>query len=313
MQGYILRRLLATIPTVLVVALFTFFLLRITPGDPASVIGGIRATPEQVAAIRANLGLDKPMVVQLFIWLGQLLRGDLGDSIFSDASVASLILSRMRPTVALTVVAQTFAVGVAIPLGVLAGWKPNSWVDRSVMVFATLGWSVPVFWLGFLLIWVFSLKLSLLPVLGYTPLSEGLGSFILHLILPSFSVGLIVMALLTRMTRATVVEVMQEDYVRTARAKGLGERIVLMRHALRPASLPILTIVGIGFGGTLTGAVIIESVFAIPGIGRLVVDALLRRDYPVIQGTVILVAVVYVFVNLVVDVGYAYLDPRIRY
>ena len=319
MEAYILRRLLATIPVLIVVALFTFSLLRIVPGDPAAVLAGPEATPADVERIRTRLGLDKPLPVQLGAWISQLLQGDLGYSIRkSDQSVLGLIASRVEPTLSLAVLTEVFSIMIAVPLGVLAAWRANTWVDRTIMVFAALGFSLPVFWLGFILIWLFGLwafgfDAAILPVAGYTTFTEGFGEYIRHLILPAITLGLVLIALIARMTRATMLEILREDYVRTARAKGLTEKLVLIRHALRNASLPIITVIGLGVAALLSGAVVTESVFAIPGMGRLAVDAIVARDYPVIQGLIIVLATIYVFINLTVDITYAYLDPRIRY
>ncbi|MDP6401959.1 MAG: ABC transporter permease [SAR202 cluster bacterium] len=318
MQAYILRRLLATIPVFIVVALFVFAILRLTPGDPASVMAGNEATKEQVDLIRARLGLDEPMYIQLWDWVKDLANGDLGTSIRSSSPVLKLITRRIEPSLTLAVVTEFFAILVAVPIGVLAAWKADSLLDRAVMVFASVGFSMPVFWLGFLLIWVFSLWAfgfdnPILPVGGYVSWKDDFFLFLKHLILPAFSLGLVVIALIARMTRAAMLEVLREDYVRTARAKGLSEQMVLVRHALRNASLPIITVIGLSTAFLLSGAVVTESVFFIPGMGRLAVDAIAARDYPVIQGLIIVISAVFVFVNLAVDITYAFLDPRIRY
>jgi peptide/nickel transport system permease protein len=296
-----------------VVALFVFTLLRVTPGDPAAIIAGDYATPQDIARIRASLGLDRPLLVQIGIWLGQVIRGDLGTSIFSGLPVTTLIRQRIEPTVALTLLTMLIAVLAAVPLGILAAWRQGAWLDRLVMVFAVSGFSMPVFWLGFLLVYVFAVTLRLLPVQGYTPLAVGVVPFLKHLALPALTLSLVFMALIARMTRASMLGVLKEDYIRTAFAKGLAPGQVLARHALKAASLPIVTIVGIGFALLIGGVVVTESVFAVPGIGRLSVEAILRRDYPVIQGVILLVAGAYVLVNLVVDLLYVVLDPRIRY
>ena len=318
MLPYLIRRLLATIPVLMVVGLFTFALLRVTPGDPAALIAGLQATPEQVEAVRTKLGLDRSLTVQLGAWVRDLARGDLGDSVRSGKPVLGLIARRVEPSLSLAILTEIIAISVAIPLGVLAAWKANSWIDRAVMVFAAVGFSMPVFWLGYILIWIFGLWAfglddPILPVAGYRPFSEGFLTYIKYLILPSVSLGLVLIALITRMTRASMLEILREDYVRTARSKGMSEKVVLVRHALRNASLPIITVIGLGVGALLSGAVVTESVFAIPGMGRLVVDAISARDYPVIQGMILVVATVYVFINLAVDITYTYLDPRIRY
>lgn len=318
MQTYILRRLLATIPVLGVVALFTFALLRVIPGDPAAVIAGQEATDEQVEQIRTRLGLDRSLPVQLGAWIKQLARGDLGESIRSNIPVTTLLKRRVEPTLAMAILTEIIAIAIAVPMGILAAWRSNTWLDRGVMVFAAVGFSMPVFWLGFILIWIFGLwafgmDKPLLPVAGYTPFSEDFVSFLKHLVLPSTTLGLVLIALIARMTRASMLEILKEDYVRTARAKGLTENTVLIRHALRNASLPIITVIGLGVAALLSGAVVTESVFAIPGMGRLAVEAIAARDYPVIQGLIIVIATVYVFINLAVDIAYGYLDPRIRY
>ena len=318
MQAYIARRLLATIPVLVVVALFVFALLRFTPGDPAVVLAGQEATAEQVEMIKQSLGLDKSMHVQLWQWVKDLGNGELGNSIRSNKPVLQLIIRRIEPSLSLALATQLFAVVIAVPMGVLAAWKADSLLDRVVMVFAAVGFSMPAFWLGFLLIWVFGLWAfgfdnPILPAGGYIDFSENFFQYIRHLILPAITLGLLVIALIARMTRAAMLEVLNEDYIRTARAKGLSENKVLVRHALRNASLPIITVIGLAVAALLSGAVVTESVFFIPGMGRLAVDAIAARDYPVIQGLIIVVAGVYVFINLVVDIAYAFLDPRIRY
>ena len=313
MRAYIGRRLLLIIPTILVVAIFTFGLLQITPGDPAALLAGEEETAEDIEKIRRSLGLDKPVGQQFIEWIGKLARGDLGTSIRSGKPVTGIIIGRLEPTIALTILTEIVAVSVAIPLGVLAAWKSNTWIDRTVMGFSVLGFSIPVFWLGFLLIWVFALTLQWLPAGGYERIFNGFWPFAERMILPTVSAALVIMALVARITRASVIEVLQEDYVRTARAKGLGERLVLWRHTLKNASLPIVTIIGLGFAALLTGVVVVEVVFAVPGLGRLLQDAIKARDYPIIQGLIIVLSAIYILVNLAVDVIYAYLDPRIRY
>ena len=313
MGTYIIKRVLATIPVLLVVALVVFSLLHFAPGDPARIISGIRATEDHVEALREEMGLNDPLPVQLGIWFRDILRGDLGTSLFGQASVAKTIRSGMLPTFSLALLSELYAVVFAVPLGVLAAWKANSWIDRTVMVFATLGYSVPLFWLGLLLIHVFGVQLELLPVAGYVPPDKDLIGFFKRLILPIVATGTVVMALITRMTRATMLEVLSEDYIRTARAKGLVEWEVLWRHALRNAMLPVITVIGVGFALLLGGVVVTENVFAIPGLGRLLFAAIVDRDYPLIQGTILIVSAIYAGVNLLVDISYAFLDPRIRY
>ncbi|MBI2468589.1 MAG: ABC transporter permease [Candidatus Rokubacteria bacterium] len=313
MLQQVLRRLMATIPVMGVVAIAVFALLHVTPGDPAVIIAGDYATADEVAKIRSKLGLDRPFLIQVGIWLGQVVRGDLGTSIFSGLPVTRLIAQRLEATAGLAALALLISVGIGVPLGVVAAWKQGSWIDRVVMILAVSGFSMPVFWLGFLLVYVFALSFGWFPVQGYAPLRDGLWQFLRHLILPACTLSVVYMALIARMTRASMVGVLQEDYIRTAFAKGLEPRGVLIRHALKNASLPVVTIIGIGFALLIGGAVVTESVFALPGLGRLTVDAIVRRDYPVIQGVLLVVAGAYVLINLVIDLLYPVLDPRIRY
>ena len=309
----IVRRLVATIPVMVVVAIAVFALLHVTPGDPAVIIAGDYASADDIAKIRAKLGLDQPFLTQVRLWLGRVVRGDLGTSIYSGIPVATLIGQRAEATIALTLLAMAISVAVAVPVGVIAAWKKGSLLDRAVMVCAVSGFSMPTFWLGFLLVYVFALTLHWLPVQGFQPIERGVGPFLRHLILPALTLSLVYMALIARMTRASMLGVLGEDYVRTAFAKGLAPRRVLLRHALKNASLPIVTIIGLGFALLIGGAVVTESVFALPGLGRLTVDAIIRRDYPVIQGVILVVSGVYVLVNLGVDLLYVVIDPRIRY
>ncbi len=313
MLRYILKRLLATIPVMAVVALFVFSLLYISPGDPAAVIAGDIATADDIARIRAQLGLDEPFFVRFGHWVWSLAHGDLGTSIFTKLPVATLIGQRIEPTVALTISTLIVSVGLAVPLGVLAAARAGGWLDRLVMALSVLGFSMPVFVIAYGLILLFSIQLDWLPVQGYRSISEGFGPFIRHLILPSVALGLVYMALIARITRASMLDVLAQDYVRTANAKGLAPGTVLTRHALKNAAVPIVTIVGIGVALLIGGVVVTETVFAIPGIGRLTVDAILRRDYPIIQGVTLLFSAVYVIVNLLVDLSYSLFDPRIRY
>ena len=313
MGRYTLQRLLAMIPVLVVVAIVTFSLIHITPGDPVSLMAGDLATPEQKEAIRKDMGLDRPIYQQLVIYFADLLRGDLGESIFNKFKVTTLISQRLEPTLFIAVFSQLVSIIIAIPLGILAAWKANTWIDRVVMVIAVLGLAIPSFWLGANLIWVFAVKLHWFPAFGYIPISEGVVPWIKSITLPSISVGFISAALIARMTRASMLEVLREDYVRTARAKGLGEQAVLLGHAFKNASIPVVTIIGIGIAGLVSGLVVTEAVFGIPGVGRLIVDAVNRRDYPVIQGVILMFTVAYVLINLFVDLIYGYLDPRIRY
>ena len=309
----IARRLLATIPVMGVVAIAVFALLHATPGDPAVIIAGDYATGEDIARIRAKLGLDQPFLTQVGLWVGRIVRGDLGTSIFSGLPVTTLIGQRVGTTAWLTLFAMLISVGIGVPLGVLAAWRKGAWIDRLVMIFAVSGFSIPTFWLGFILVYVFAISVGWLPVQGYIPITAGFWPFLSHLILPALTLSAVYMALIARMTRASMLGVLGEDYIRTAFAKGVAPRGVLIRHALKNASLPVVTIIGIGFALLIGGAVVTESVFALPGLGRLTVDAIIRRDYPVIQGVILIVSGVYVMINLVVDVLYVVLDPRIRY
>ena len=313
MLSYILRRLAATIPVMFIVAIFVFLMLRLTPGDPAAIIAGDNANAEQVALIRSRLGLDQPILSQFLIWLGNILRGDFGESFFFKKTVAELILGRLEPTLALSLCTITIAVVVAVPLGVLAAYKQGTWIDSIVMGFSVLGFSVPVFVIGYLLIYIFAIKLNWLPVQGYQPISAGFGGFMQRLILPSVTLSVIYIALIARMTRASVLEVLGEDYIRTARAKGQVEVKVLFGHALKNAAVPIITVIGLGIALLIGGVVVTESVFTIPGLGRLTVDAVLARDYPTIQAVILLFSFVYVLINLAVDLVYTLFDPRIRY
>ena len=313
MFAYVVRRIIATIPVMAVVALVVFSLLYITPGDPAAIIAGEQASPADIERIRASLGLDQPFLVRFGEWVWQLLHGDLGTSIFTNLPVTTMIAQRFEPTLSLMAVTLCLSIAVAVPMGVVAAWKAGTFIDRLIMAFAVFGFSVPVFVIGYLLAYVFSLQFEWLPVQGYTPLSQGVGPWFENLILPAVTLGCVYIALIARITRATMLEVLQQDYIRTARAKGVGQHDILYIHALKNASVPIVTVIGIGIALLIGGAVVTESVFAIPGLGRLTVDAILRRDYPIIQGLVLLFSFLYVLVNLAIDLVYTLLDPRIRY
>ncbi|MCU4182575.1 ABC transporter permease [Bosea sp. BH3] len=313
MLGYILRRLISAIPVLVIVAVLVFLMLRFTPGDPAAVIAGDNATSEQIALIRNRLGLDQPILTQFTIWAGNLLTGNLGESFFFKKTIVELISSRIEPTLSLAFATMLIAICVAIPLGVLAAYKHGSWIDRVVMGFSVLGFSVPVFVIGYLMIYLFAITLGWFPVQGYQPLSQGFAGYAQRLVLPALTLSVIYIALIARMTRASVLEVLNEDYIRTARAKGQVERKILFRHALKNAAVPIVTVVGIGIALLIGGVVVTESVFAIPGLGRLTVDAVLARDYPTIQAVILLFSGVYVGINLLIDLAYSLFDPRIRY
>jgi peptide/nickel transport system permease protein len=313
MWYYVTKRVLATLPVMGVVAVIVFLLLRLSPGDPAAIIAGDDATSEDIAKIREHLGLDRPLLTQFVRWIGQLATGDFGNSIYLERPVLGLIMERVEPTLALSVTTIIFAVVLAVPIGVLAAWRAGTWIDQAIMALSVLAFSVPVFLIGYGLVIGFSLTLELLPVQGFVSLAEDPGAFFRHLVLPTVALGLVYTALIARITRATMLETLNEDFIRTARAKGLGEPRVLILHALKNASVPIVTTIGTGLALLIGGVVVTESVFAVPGIGRLTIDAVMQRDYPVIQGVILVVAGVYVLVNLVIDLTYSLLDPRIRY
>jgi len=313
MPGFLLKRLFSAIPVLVMVAIIVFAMLRLTPGDPAAIIAGDGASSEQIDEIRKAMGLDKSILDQFVIWIGQLVQGNLGTSLISDTPVASLIADRMGPSIALSISTIVFTVIVAIPVGILAAWRQGKLLDRAIMAGSVVGFSVPVFIIGYVLILVFSMQLGWFPVQGYRPLSEGLWPFVQRLVLPTLALSTVYVALIARIVRSSVIEVMQEDFIRTARAKGLRERTVLLRHALGNAAVPIVTIIGVSIAMLIGGVVVTESVFNIPGLGRLVVDAILARDYPVIQAMILLFSLVYVGINLVIDLSYTILDPRIRY
>lgn len=313
MQRYIMKRVFAIIPTMLIVGVVVFTIIHLAPGDPAAIIAGDEATPAMVEAMREDMGLNDPIFVQFFIYMKGVVTLDFGESIFSGHKVTDLLKDRLQPTISLAVLGVSFSIIIAVPLGVLAAWKFNTWIDRVVMIFALVGYAVPYFALGYLLLWGLAVKIPIFPAGGYTYFGENFWDYIHSLLLPALLLGITGAALITRMTRATMLEVLKEDYVRTARAKGLTEKFVLMRHALRNAANPILTIIGFSIAGVVTGVVITETIFVIPGMGRMVFTAIAERDYPVLQSVVLVVAAVYILVNLVIDIMYVYVDPRIRY
>jgi peptide/nickel transport system permease protein len=313
MLAYVLRRLLATVPVMLIVAVLVFLMLRLTPSDPAAIIAGDNATTEQVAEIRKRLGLEEPIATQFFIWTTRMLQGDFGESFFFRKTVVELILERLEPTLSLALLTIVLAVAIAVPLGTLAAWRHGGWLDGIVMGFSVLGFSVPVFVIGYLLIYVFAIELNWLPVQGYQRIGLGVAGWLQRLVLPALTLSVIYIALIARITRTSVLEVMNEDYIRTARAKGQAEGRVLLRHALANAAVPIVTVIGLGVALLIGGVVVTESVFTIPGLGRLTVDAVLARDYPTIQAVILLFSLAYVLINLAVDLTYTFLDPRIRY
>jgi peptide/nickel transport system permease protein len=313
MLGYLIRRILAAVPVLGIVALVVFLILRLTPGDPAAIIAGDTATPEQLDRIRASLGLSEPIYVQFFTWIGRLLHGDLGVSLISNVPVGAMIGSRLEPTISVALSTMILSIAVAVPLGVLAAWMHRSLMDRFVMALSVLGFSVPVFVIGYVLIQVFAIDLRWLPVQGFRSITRGFSPFLQRIILPTIALSFIYVALIARITRAAMLDVLNEDYVRTARAKGMGEVVVLLNHALRNAAVPVITVIGTGFALLISGVVVTETVFNLPGIGRLTVDAVLARDYPVIQGVILVTSALYVAVNLVIDIAYTLFDPRIRY
>jgi len=309
---YLIKRILAVIPVMAVVAVVVFMLIHLSPGDPAALIAGDYATVDDIARLHAALGLNEPLWKQFMLWVGRLAQGDLGTSIFTQVPVTHLLAQRVGPTLSIAILTTVLSVVVAVPLGVLAAHLAGSWVDRLVMIFAVLAFSVPVFLVGYLFIYGFAVKLQWFPAQGYVSLSQGVGPWLSSLVLPCVNLALVYIALLTRMTRATVLEVLHEDYIRTARAKGLGVLPVL-RHALLNAAIPIATTVGVGIALMIGGVVVTETVFAIPGVGRLVIDAVLHHDYPVIQAVLLVSAGTYVLINLLIDLSYGLFDPRIRY
>jgi peptide/nickel transport system permease protein len=313
MGGYILRRVLATLPVLAIVAVLVFLMLRLTPSDPAAIIAGDYASPQQIEGIRERLGLNEPILKQFIIWISGVLQGDFGESFFYKKQVAELISERLEPTLSLSLLTILLVVLVAVPLGVIAAHNHGTWIDRFVMGFSVLGFSIPVFVVGYILIYVFAVTLDWLPVQGYQRISEGVGGWLLRLILPAMTLSVVFVAFIARMTRTSVLEVLNEDYIRTARAKGQTEIKVLVRHALANAAVPILTIIGLTVAILIGGVVVTESVYTLPGLGLLTVDAVLARDYPTIQAVILLFSFAYVLINLLVDVAYTFLDPRIRY
>lgn len=313
MTAFILRRLVLLVPVLLIVGIVVFTLIHLTPGDPAAVILGPDATPEQVDELRSRLGLDEPFYIQFVKWFGNALRLDFGDSLFIGQPVTEALMDRAQPTGLLTLYSLALSILIGIPAGVLAAVRRNSIIDRFLMVFSISGAAIPNFFLGILLILLFAVKLRWLPSGGYADIQEGLWPHFRHMILPSFALGVSSAGLLARLVRSSMLDVLKEDYVRTAFAKGLPERMVVIRHALRNALIPAITVIGVSLGGLLGGAVVTETVFSIPGMGRLVVQSIARRDFPVIQGAVMTIAAIYVLANLIVDVLYVYVDPRVRY
>lgn len=312
-MGYLIRRIIALIPVMFVVATVVFFLVHLIPGDPASVLLGPSATPSDIMKLRTQMGLDKPIYYQFVIWLSRIIQGNLGDSIFLGRSVTLAVLERVEPTLVLVVLSLIVAILIGIPAGVLAAVKPNRWLDKALMLFAILGVSIPTFWLGLNFIELFSVLLNWLPAAGYSPLSSGVWKTLRYMTLPALSLGFNQSALIARICRSSMLEVMQQDYIRTARSKGLPEHLVILKHALRNVMIPTITVIGTSFAVLIGGAVVTEIVFNIPGLGLLIISSVLRRDYPVIQGCVLFIAAAYVVINLIVDIVYTYIDPRIKY
>ena len=313
MFRFLLQRILAVFPVLFIVAVIVFLILRLTPGDPAAVIAGNSASLDDIARIRKSLGLEEPLLTQFFIWIKGVVTGDLGHSFYFRLPVTELIAQRLEPSAMLATMTILMSVSIAVPLGVLAAWKHGSWFDRGLMGFSVFGFSIPGFVLAYILIYVVSLKLNLLPVQGYKRIGDGFVPFVRHLLLPSITLSIIFIALIARVTRAAVSEALTEDYIRTARSKGVSEGRVLIRHALANAAVPIVTVIGIGIAILIGGVVVTETVYAIPGLGQLTVDAVLARDFPVVQGVILFFSVTYVLINLLIDLSYIAFDPRIRY
>jgi peptide/nickel transport system permease protein len=312
-QEYLVRRILFALLVMWAVATLVFLMMRAIPGDPVRALVGFEGDPAVVEQVRRNLGLDRPLPVQYVRWLAALARGDLGNSIWNRQPVKTLLLEALPRTLSLAMFSFLIAVSLALPAGIVSAVRRYSLADHALTVAAFLGLAMPDFWVGIVLIIVFSVFLQALPAFGYEPLSSGLWAWLSHLILPAVATGTSFAAILARMTRSALLEVLREDYVRTARAKGLGERAVILRHALRNALIPVITVMGIALALLLAGAVIAENVFAIRGVGRLLIEAILNRDYPIVQGTILVIAAIFVCMNLVVDLLYAVINPRIRY
>jgi peptide/nickel transport system permease protein len=313
MLPYVIRRLVQVVPVLLFASVVVFLMIYLVPGDPVLAVLGAEARPEQVAVMRQQMGLDRPLVVQYGRWLGRVVRGDLGVSFINSYPVWALIGLKLPATLSLAAGALTVALAISLPLGIAAALRQGSWVDRLAVGFTALGLSVPTFWLGVLLVLLFSLRLQWLPASGYVPLLTAPALALRHLLLPSLTLGLFIAAVLTRFVRSAMLEVIRQDYVRTARAKGLPEGRVVLRHALRNAFIPVLTVIALQVGNLLGGAVITESIFDFPGVGQLVLYAVTTKDYTVVQGTLLLLVFAFVMINLLTDVAYAVLDPRVRY
>ncbi len=313
MGRYIIQRVLAAFPVLLIVTLISFCIMQLVPGDPATVMAGPQATAAEIDRMRVQLGLDQPFLTQLGRWLWGLTQGDLGRSILLGRNVSTAIAERIPITLALALLSFLLTLAIGIPCGIIAALRANTWIDQAVMTVALVGVSLPNFWLGLMLIIFFSVILDLMPAGGYVPFAQGAWPWFKSLLLPSLSLGLLQMGLLARITRSTMLEVLRQDYIRTARAKGLPMLKVVGKHALKNAMIPVITVIGIIFSLLLTGSVVIETVYSLPGLGRLLATSIFSRDYPVIQGGLLLTAAMFVGINLLVDVLYAFLDPRVRY
>ncbi|PDT43751.1 peptide ABC transporter [Sinorhizobium fredii] len=313
MVSYILRRMISAVAVMAMVGIFVFLLIRLAPGDPAAVMAGRNATEEIIAGIREQMGLNEPLPVQFIHWLSAIFRGDFGTSIFSGRPVLELLSQRLEPTISLSILTLALSVAVGVSFGIMAAWRAGGALDRLLSVFSALGYSVPVFVIGYFLVYLLAISVAWLPVQGYTPIEEGFGDWFSHLILPTVALSLPFIAFVARVTRASMLEVLSEDYMRTAAAKGASSFAMLFHHALKNAGVPILTVIGLSFAYLIGGVVLTETVFNIPGVGRLVVDAINNRDYPIIQSVLILTSGLYVLINLAVDLAYTLIDPRIRY
>ena len=317
MRGYLVRRVLATIPVLFIVGTIVFFILHLTPGDPAVLLlsgsESSQLAKQDLEEIRRHLGLDRPLYEQYAKFLWHTVQGDLGTSIFTGQTVTNMFGQRVEATASIGIVSQLLALMISIPLGVIAAYKANTLVDRGIMLWMVMGFSVPQYWLAYNLIFVFAVGLGWFPAVGFVPIGEGIIPWARHIALPVATLVLTVGALTARITRSSMLETLREDYIRTARAKGLANHVVLVRHALRNASIPVLTVVGLSLSSIVTGIIVLEVVFAIPGMGRGLVDAIIKRDYPSIQGLILITAFTFVMINLFTDLLYAYLDPRIRY
>ncbi len=312
LRAYVIKRILSMIPVLLIVAIFVFFLIHLIPGNPAAVMLGPDATPKEIESLRIELGLDLPIYQQFYEWFVNVIKGDLGNSLYMKMPVLQAFVEHIGPTLSLAILAQGFSILIAIPIGIVAAKRKGTIVDRTFMIIAMLGMSIPSFLLALLLMIVFGVKLNWLPVAGYGSLSAGLWEYVKYLILPAISLGAIQAAVISRMTRSSMIDILSMNYIKTAKAKGVKQKYVIYKHAFKNALIPILTILGETFGSLVTGAVVTETVFNLPGLGQLIVNAVIRRDYAVIQGAILLIAVIYLLLNLIIDLLYGVVDPRVR-